>query len=69
MSDPYPDLELREAYEALCKRNAELEAENARLLEAIKNFAYSQRWVHQAWKDQPAIKPLFDIAAALEGEE
>jgi hypothetical protein len=58
------------------KRIQDIEAENVRyptelaaalseidrLKTAIKEFAYAQRWAHQSWKDQPAIKPLFDIA-------
>jgi len=37
--------------------------------EAIKAFAYSQRWCHDSWKNQDAIRPLFDIAKALAGRE
>ena len=53
-------------YCALCEQKArrieELEA-------AIKAFAKDQQWAYSAWKAQPHIKPLFDIARELEEGE
>jgi len=57
----------RETLAAIANEVEQLEAESQRLREVIKQFAYSQRWAHRTWKDQPGIKPLFDIADTLTG--
>jgi len=37
-------------------------AENAMLLQAIAAFVAESQWAANAWKEQPHIKRLFDIA-------
>lgn len=53
------------AIEAEQSKLAEQDKEIARMRGAIATFAKGQSWAAQGWKDQPHIKPLFDIAALL----
>jgi hypothetical protein len=40
----------------------ERERENAKLRDAISAFCAGASWSHAEWKNQPHIKPLFDLA-------
>ena len=42
-----------------------LEEENVKFKEAIGAFCEGAAWACQSWKDQPHIKPLFDLTSAL----
>lgn len=51
------------------ERELALMAEVESLRSAVNAFCYATSWSAQSWKDQPYIKPLFDIARTTHKDE